>query len=408
MLLLVTMVFRASQNMAQTTLSIVGRERLGLSPGVIGALVAVAAVCGVAVTAWVAPLVEERHRPGALLASLTLVAAALVIFAFATSWPELGGAALLLALGGGLGMPTLMTAAGTGSEEEREKDLAMLTVALSLSLAAGPLLEAGVLRATGQSLTDAFLAFLALPVAGISLLALKPASFAPAGHRHEDLGRSPEIQEPPLATVIPNDPNPIHLRDGGPGGYRQLAKNPYWRLALTANLLYQVPFVAIVTFGGAMGHTLFHASDAEAVLAFSAFFVTSFGARSWVVWRSPLRRKLATLWLAAGLTVLGIVVMAIGHGVLILVVAMAVLGVPHGLIFPIALGMIARSAPRAQLARANAGMLALSSGFTIAVPAALGGLAELYGYRGMMMLVLVPVLAFGVLLAAWSRGVEAW
>ncbi|MDA8182836.1 MAG: MFS transporter [Acidimicrobiales bacterium] len=378
LLLVVTMLFRSSQNMAQTTLSILGHDRLDMSPSLIGLVMAAASLCGVAATAWFAPRVPAAARRIVVTASMALVAASLGAFAAAPNVIVVACAAAVLGVGGGVAMPTMMTMAGSGDEARRDRDLALYTLALSASLAVGPLLEALVLGESGQSLPVAYLAFMAMPLVAIVLLVWRGV-----GGGRRLIGRSP--------------------KGTASAGYRALLANRQWRLAVTGTLLYQVPFVAIVAFGGAMARSVDHASPAGTELAFAAFFATSFAARAWVVRYAPIERKVGAFFVAAALTVVGLVLLATGTGVVLFAVSLAVLGIPHGLIFPVALALVAEGAGTSEgLARGNAGLLAMVNLSSVGIPALLGGLVQLFGYRYMVLAVLLPVAAFSGLLAAGS------
>lgn len=381
LLLVVTMLFRSSQNMAQTTFSILARERLHMSPALIGLVMAAASLFGVGATAWFAPRVPTPARRLVVASSLGLVSVAIGLFAVAPDASVMALAAVLLGIGGGVAMPTLMTIAGSRGGRNRDRDLALYSLALSASLAGGPLLEAFVLGESGQSLELAYVVFMALPLAALALLLWRGIS-PPEGMR----------------SLLP-----ARIGRSASGGYRELVANWNWRLAVTGTLLYQVPFVAVVAFGGAMARTVDHASPAAAELAFAAFFSTSFGARAWVARYAPIERKIGAFFVAAALSVLGLVMLATGSNVAVLVSAMAVLGVPHGLIFPVALALVAEGAGSTQgLAHGNAGLLAVVNLSSVGMPALLGELVQLVGYRYMVLAVLLPVVAFSGLLAVMA------
>lgn len=395
-LLVVTMLFRGSQNMAQTTMSILGHERLHLDPAAIGAVMAGSSLCGVAASALVAPHVPPDRRPLAVTAGLALLTVALVLFATSSGLAQMSAAAGLLGLGGGLTMPTLMTMAGSWGGPGQDRDLALYTMALSSSLALGPLLEALVLRLSGQSLTSAFLVFACLPVAAVAVLFTRSVHAAPEGSPRP--GPPPPAGTPELAEARPRG-----LRWSR---HRELLANRAWRAAVTGMLIYQVPFVAVVTFGGSMARVVDGASPAAAEVAFGAFFATSLCARGWAAWRAPIAHKTAALWLSALVTVFGLLLLSLGHGMVWLVVAMAVLGLPHGLVFPVVLAMLAGGTTPDQLALANATFLALISLVAVVMPTVLGLLISAAGYRATMLMVLVPVLGFSALLVPARRGAE--
>lgn len=399
-LLVVTMLFRGSQNMAQTTMSILGHERLHLDPATIGAVMAGSALCGVAASAVIAPHVPLERRPLAVAAGVGGLAIALCLFATAPGLTQMVVAAGLLGVGGGLTMPLLTTMAGSWGGPGRDRDLALYTMALSLSLAVGPLVEALVLRVSGQSLTTAFLVFTGFPVAAVVLLRARKARSEPSGAA--GLGSEPSEVVGLGPGVAPGSPGTTSTRRWR-ARYRTLLSNRAWRSAVIGMLIYQVPFVAIVTFGGSMARVVDGASPAAAQVAFGAFFATSLFARGWAAWRAPISGKTGALLLSALVTVVGLLLLSLGHGLVWLVVAMAVLGFPHGLVFPVVLAMVAGGSTPEQLALANATFLALVNLVAVVIPTLLGLLIVGFGYRVTMLLVLIPVLGFSALLGLPQR-----
>lgn len=111
-----------------------------------------------------------------------------------------------------------------------------------------------------------------------------------------------------------------------------------------------------------------------------------------------MTHRVALFWLSAALTATGLAGLGVGHGLGVFLAAMAVLGLPHGMTFPLALALLADSTPPTGLPRANADMLGASKLTAVAIPPILGSLVPLVGYQGMTLLILVPVGGFAVLL----------
>jgi DHA1 family multidrug resistance protein-like MFS transporter len=408
-LLAATALYRASQNMAQTTFSLLGRERLGLGAGTLGVLAAVSGLTTVLVMVTLAARTETRRAPaGAAVASVVL---ALALGAFALTRPFALFLVAVLALGvaGGLGQPALASAVGATPGERRERALALYALTLSASLGAGPLLETLVLDRTGQDLRAPFVAFLGLPLLGAGLLvgaarAGRPraADAPPPTALGRELAR-PGHPAPPAASARPcpassgaASPAP-RARTGG------LLSSREGRVALVVQLLYAVPFSGITVFGALVARTVFGASPAGAQLAFAAFFSASFAARGAVALLAPVRRKGAAFAASAALTAGGLVLLGTGHGMAQLVAAMAVLGVPHGLTYPLVLALVAESTPPVGLPRANAMLMGPTTLASVVAPVVLGEVADLASYRAMVLSILVPVGAFGLLLGLVAR-----
>jgi hypothetical protein len=400
-LLIAAACFRATQNMALTTFSLLAHDAVGLGIAAIGGLAAVAAAVTVAVNLGIASRVPVERSRIAAAGGIALMLPALALLATAHSFLALGLGTVLLGAGGGVVFPALATAIGQAEPAARERALALFTLTLSGSLAIGPLLESGILGISRQDLRSPFLAFLLLPCLGLAALGL--SSRVGSGHRPR---ASQDLDAPVVADGTAGSrgigTSVAYARERAISVLRRSPLgNPGWRMAVTAQLLYSVPFAAITVFGAVLARSAFGVTPEQAQLGFSCFFVTSLAARALVAWRAPISRKIPVLLWSGALTLAGLLLLATGHGFGLLLVAMGILGVPHGLTFPIVLAQVAESAGPGGLAGANAALLAVSNSTSIVVPALLGVLIPATGYRGMAMVLLLPVVGFGAIL--WSQ-----
>ncbi|HET9073159.1 MAG TPA: MFS transporter [Solirubrobacteraceae bacterium] len=373
-LLVVTALFRSSQNMALTTLSLLGHGDLHLSSGTIGVLGALAGLTLAGTTIFIAGRVPGRLAERSAGVGLALVAAAIGIFAVAASLGAMVLATLLIGVGGGLAVPGLLNAVEHGDHANSERVIGLYTITLSVSLAAGPLLETLILAATGEDLRAPFIAFCALPLCGAAVLLWLSRSGSAGGLAEHRVPR----RRGPLKALLAS-------ADG--------------RRALIIQLLYAIPFAALTSFGALVGKEGFGVSASHTQLAFSGFFAASLAARVFVSWRSPIERKHPLLWGSASLTVTGLVALGTGHGLVALLLAMAVLGIPHGLTFPLVLGLVAGASSRADLPGANAALLGSTNLTAVAVPPILGMIIPIVGYHHMVLLLIVPVVLLAGLFA---------
>ncbi|HET9071637.1 MAG TPA: MFS transporter [Acidimicrobiales bacterium] len=385
----VAFLFRAAQNVAQTSLAPLGEADLHLRAAVLGGVIALSGGMSVAATVLLGRMAVARTVRRWMAVGLAVTAASFPVLASARSLGVLVAGACLLGAGGGLTMPSLSTLVGQHPGASAPRRLAGLAVALSVSLTLGPLADSALLHASGNSLPLTLLAFAALPALGIAVL--------PASRRRP----GPAPPEPGIA----GGGRPATAAAAAPAERAPLATSPWrrpgWRLATVAQLLYQVPFVAVISFGVIAAERLYGLHPDGAQLGISVFFVVSLATRVALTAGFELRRPKAAVGAIAALTVLGVGLLALGGSVPVLFVALAILGVPHGLVFPLALGLIAEETPPAELARANAAFSAWTSGVTVVLPAVLGGLVAVAGLRAMFLALLVPVLALGALVAAW-------
>jgi DHA1 family multidrug resistance protein-like MFS transporter len=422
-LLVATASFRLSQNMAQTTLSLLSRDDLHLGPDAIGGLGAVLGVMVAATAILVASRVPLHLAERSAAIGMLALSASLGVFFFASSLAEMVPATLLLGVSGGLAMTGLVNAVQHGAGEDRDRIIGLYTITLSVSLALGPLLETAVLAVTRQDVRAPYAYFSVFPLVAFALLVFASrrtpspdyADLAAAGSVTEGIeaitteavavgtggtgiaGIGAGLGAPGAGPGPPEGAAPSHRRRLGSFG--ALVATTSGRQGLIIQLLYAIPFAGLTSFGALVARVGFGVSAAQAQAAFTAFFVMSLGSRLLVAWRSPIVRKQPLLWLSVVSTAAGLAVLGLGHGLVVLLVAMAVLGIPHGLTFPLALALVAESTDAASLPRANATLLGSTNLTTVAVPPVLGAVIPVVGYQGMALLLGVPVAGFAAVLA---------
>lgn len=393
--------FRVVQNMALTTFALLGRERLGMVAGLLGLIGTLAAAAGAATTMLIASRVPARRSAAWAAGGFVALAAGVLAAAVAPGVGGTAGRVLLiggiLTVGGaaGVALPAAATAVGSAGGGQRDRVLASYALVLSASLAVGPALESGVLGLAHQSLTAPFFSFLAL--AAVGTLGFVVAARARPGSGSARVGASP-LAGPTSAAATGELAGSGTGEAGGHSEAPRLLATAGGRLALTAQLLYSVPFTGITVFGAPLARSVFGVSPAGTQVAFTVFFVASLTARSLLVWRSPLRRKTGVLRGAAVLTVSAILVLGLGHGLAALLIGMALFGIPHGLTFPLVLALVADAVPVPGLARATATIFATTNVAAVVVPALLGLVVQLAGYRAMDLVLLVPVVVTGAVL----------
>lgn len=409
----VAALFRSAQNVAQTSLAPIGEGDLHLRAAAIGVVLALGGVAGVGSTVLLGRRAVETTVLRWMAVGLALTAGSYLVLAAAGSPWLLALAAVMLGAGGGLIMPSLTTLVGRNPTATAPRRLAGMTVALSASLTVGPVADSALIGATSGSVRAAVAIFAVLPVLGIVLVITggtrpaRPAGSGPAPGSPTgptDARRGPSPAGP--AAPIPAAPTPAAPNLATTASRPVLAvspwKRPGWRLATVGQLLYQVPFMAVIGFGVVAAGHLYGLAPAVAQLGISAFFAVSFSVRvvlsaGWVTIRRPKR----ALLLVAALSVAGVALLGLGRTEVSMFVALGLLGLPHGLVYPVALAIIAEETPPERLAHANATFSAFTAAATVVLPLVLGGLATLGGYRVMFLALLAPVVILAALVASW-------
>jgi predicted MFS family arabinose efflux permease len=395
--------------MGQTTLPLLASQALRLRPSTIGYVVAAGGVLSVATMVVVASRIPTSKVRSALVVALVVLAAGFPLIGEARSTPVLVIGVFVLAIGGALVFPTLVTAVGArpgggSSRGARDRPIAVLSVALSASLALGPFVESGVLALSGENLRSTFLWFTLAPVLAAAVawatVRHRPAagdrSAPPSDARHVAAVEMLTGEVPTVGSGSALDPAAARLT------FWRALRDGSFRVALLGQLVYTAPFAAIVVYGALFARRDYGMSVTGVQVAFGVFFAMSFLVRALIAWRSPIHHKLAWFQVAAALTLAGLVVAAAGHSAMVLLLAMALLGVPHGLTFPLAMGIVADGRPHAQLSSANAQLSAAVGVLSLLATPLLGVGIDALGYRSTFLVLLVPVALAA--LAQWHVG----
>lgn len=402
-LLAVTMLMRASQNMAQTTFPLVAGDLLHLNATAVGAVAAAGGGVSVLAMLVLASRIPPRRVPLVLVASLLMLGLAFPLVAVAHSVAVLTVAVLLLGFAGGLVFPTLITAVGGIAGEDaargaRDRPIALLGVALSASLAIGPFIETAILAISGGDLRSAFLWFTLGPLMAALLIA-GVGTRRSAWHRARQAARRQARADAEgrggAASKATTKAGRSVSVPGGRVSLRRALDDPAFQVALLGQLLYAAPFTALIVFGALLARHGYGLSPAEIQVAFGVFFLVSFGVRAGIAWRSPIRHKLAWFRMSTGLTLVGLVAVGLGHGDLQLLLAMALLGVPHGLTFPLSMALVAEDRPHAELPSINAHLTASVQAVNLVLPLFLGLGIDALGFRKTFLILLIPVAAAG-------------
>ncbi|WP_337861062.1 MFS transporter, partial [Ferroplasma sp.] len=265
-------------------------------------------------------------------------------------------------------MPNIITSAGMITDKkERERVLGIYTLALSVSLIAGPAFESYIL--TFEPLRIIFLFFVPF---GIVASVLSPFLKFP--------DKKDEIRKTKI----------------------NVFKEPGFKVSLYAILAYNIIFALLITFGGIYAKSVLKLSLSDVSLLFTGFFLVSFSARLFISYRAP-----ESLWHYIGtamiITITGIIFLFLGTTALIYIIAYLLLGIPHGITYPLSIVSISRTFDMSYRNMANSYFFSIMMAIGIVTPSA-GGLVEnLIGFR-YMFLALVPLVIF--LLFASNKNIK--
>ncbi|WP_373468543.1 MFS transporter [Acidianus infernus] len=359
-LALITITSRATNNMVTTTLAPLGKYVFGLTNLMAGLLESLIYISTFISTSYLNPRMNARVRRNAFIASNLAIVIILVLYYFSNAeliW-------LITPLAGisfGLILPNLITSASLVKDKKTaERLLGLYSTSLSISLIIGPSLETYILHLTG-SYKMVFLAFtpLALIGAGIAWTIKFP------NVKREKYGLS-------------------------------VLKNKGFITSVLSITTYNVPFAAFTAFLTIYAIEKFHVSSAIGYSSYIPFFVLSFLTRSFMTIR-PFNSLKYPLLISIIITAFGLGFMVFAPSFMSFLIMMALLGIPHGSIFPMSTVMIARATTQEERNAVNSYFLAYNNILFTSIPAIIGFLSGFIGLGYSMLLLEIPVIVSAVI-----------
>ena len=395
-LLGITFLARANQAVIQTTMPLLGQQRLHFSPSTIGYVVGGYGLAAAVTARGLSARLSGKQLAIGAIFGLVIMAGASSFFAMSTNSLMFCVAILTGGIGGGLCFPCLITIAGHSGSKGAEHSIARYTVAISASVCMGPLIEFAILNATHQSLNAAFWSFAPLPIVGaIVCLAIVPRSAVSSikpGVVTADLHEEPIRFD--FATL-----NADQIAKTDPAITKQA-----FRLAILVLIICEIPFGSVIYFGGLMARHEDHASLAQVALLFAGYFAISFFARLVFAAKAPINNKVRLARACFVIMIVGTSIAMLTHGIVLLALAMMVLGGGDGLTYTLGLSLVAAYTPADKLARANSIFSMVENGSGVIIPPIVGLLAGVIGYRGAIGSMMTTVVIFGIM--AWTSRIE--
>lgn len=365
MIMLLAFLFRASNNMLLTTTPLLIQATFHMSPQGLGLLASMYFGSMVLATF----VVVSRVRPGTIehviLLAFLFLGLGLPLYALPASPQQL---ALLYGTSGlacGILQPLLITLVTKySSDTYRERNLALYTLVLSGSLIVGPLIETFILSVNNDNLREVYLLFTAFPFVGVvSGSVMLRNRQSQTNRRWNESLQAHTIKSVSLWQKL-----------------NQLAHDRIYLISFVGNIAYTIPYAMITAFGAVYIYTNFHVGYGITQLTFAVFFGASFLARCILAWMTPIPRKDLVMWVGIVSTIIGLLLLSFAHSLLPFIIGFALLGVPHGILFPTATMIIAENVDVVNLGFANSILGSSISGAAFIVPPLVGLLIPKLGY----------------------------
>lgn len=368
MVLTITFAIRASNNMLAITLPLVAKYIFYFSPFLVGLLSSLMMFFSFVSSVFINSKLTSKKRELALKISSIIYAITFLGFYFVNPlliW-------VLSAVSGlsmGIIFPNIVNfTTSVDDEKSKERLLALYTTALSLSLIISPFMESLLLHRF--TLTETFLFFSMIAVL-VPIISFK-------------------------IRFMNSIKRTIRKAD--------IIRTPGFLASLFNNMMYDVPFGMIVTFGGIYATTVFHTPYSLTVLIYTAFYLTSFVGRALFTVMAP-KRIFHIIYLNAMLTVLGLVAVSYSPNFTFYTISLLILGIPHGLTYPSSLIILTRSFREPE--ERNVAISYFSGvGLSGGIPILMGFIIEEIGLRSTFALLSLLSFSIFLLFLKWSRSIR--
>ncbi len=364
MIILMTFSVRASNNMLTTTIPLLVKYNLSFNEILIGLISAVFSLSTFLMSGFINASLKSKERRILFIFSSIVYAALFPFFSvvnYVSVW------ILSIATGFVLGalMPNIITSSSLYPEKKvRERIVSIYTLTLSLSLIIGPAIESIIL--TRFTLRQSFIFF-----AVFGFLAAITSFFI----------KFPEKENEKISS----------------GTHTSIFKNAGFRASVINNLIYNVPFAMITVFGGIYAKESFHASYSIITVLFALFFSTSFLSRLIFTIKPPDNLAFQMV-MSAILTAIGLSVLVLSNNIIVYSIAFLVLGIPHGLTYPLSLVALTRAFPPEKRNMANSYFFSVLTAIGTFIPIIFGVVINFIGIRFTFAIIIPFVLIFLIFL----------
>ncbi|MCL4350165.1 MAG: MFS transporter [Candidatus Thermoplasmatota archaeon] len=356
----IAMTMRATNNMIVTTTPPLARYDLLFTTFGVGVISALSSVATFVSTSLINVRFGNRTRRPFFLLSTVLSGVVMVGFYF-SNYVTIWIAVVVSGIVYGIIFPNIITyAMSRGEGMNRERILSLYSVSLSLGLIIGPSMEAYALNFVSYRFI--FLLFIPISAVGIFL------SFFV---RFPDTGKKPAVTSS--------------------------MKNPGFVASILNITIYNIAFSGITTFVVIFAKESLGISGSLAFTLFIFFFGVSFGTRLFMSIR-PFKFLKKPVLISTIITAGALFSLPFAHNFYLLAIIMALLGIPHGVIFPISTIMISRGTKPEERNTINSYFLAYNNFLFIMVPVVFGYISQYISYGFSFMLLGLPTIASCVIL----------
>ncbi len=351
----IAVTMRATNNMVVTTIPALARYDLNFTGFEVGIISALASVATFISTTFINVRFNNRTRRPFFLLSTMMSCIIMLGFYFSdplTIWIVV----ILSGMTAGIIFPNTITyAMSRGEGTSRERILSLYSVSLSLGLIIGPTVEAYALNFVSYR----FIFILFIPI-------LLVGTFFSFFVKFPELGPKPAVSSS--------------------------MRSPGFLASILNITIYNIAFAALTTFVVIYAKDSLGISSSLAFTLYIFFFAVSFSTRVYMSIR-PFKFLKMPIMISTIITAGALFSMPFAQNFYLLAIAMALLGIPHGTIFPISTIMISRGSKPEERITINSYFFAYNNVLFITVPVVFGFISQYIGYGYSFLLMGIPTVA---------------
>ncbi|MGC8995139.1 MAG: MFS transporter [Thermoplasmata archaeon] len=355
-----TVSMRIVNNMIVTTIPLFSKYELNFYNDEIGILTSLTFLMTLISTSLINPRMNARLRKIIYILSSFLIILILLMIFYSngiTIWIF----SLIAGFSYGLITPNIITSASMVDDKLlAERLLAIYSLSLSLSLVLGPYLETYLLNFYNYRYIFLLFTPLAIPLFIFSFYSNFP-------EEKNEKYRLNEINKNSLFSAVINV------------------------------MIYNIPFSIITVYASIYVIEIFHLSRSISYSVFIPFFTVSFFTRLYMAIK-PFKNLRIAISISTFLTVIGIIFLSFPFNIYTIFISMALLGIPHGTMYPISTIIISRSTKIEERNSINSYFVSFGNLIMVIVPPLYGYLFNYFGYKLMIATLIIPVIIFYLIL----------
>ncbi len=362
--------------MVQTTIPLFAESYLGMNTADVGIVSTLFLLAGVFSPLLIVIRVNVDSLDKSLVLFSAFFAATIPLFYLVTDRIEFLLLVVCSSVASSTLMPLMLTSAQTLRGGNAQRNIGLYTVALSSSLVAGPFIEGFSAQSFG-GLKPVFLVFFPFVALSVVLLALR--HWVRNGNDGSDRPVTVQAAPPRTRMTFSN--------------VRDVLVSGSFLVPTIGQLSYSIVFASILAFGGLLAEEKINAGYGLVFYLFGIFFTTSWIVRVLLTIMPNIHNKIKLLHVSVVLSVSGLLLAGAATSATAMFATFALLGVPHGLQYPVSTMLIAEKIERKDLPVANALFTSIGAIAMAATPVAIGYLSVRTGLADALVLLVIPVLA---------------